>query len=141
MELGEEVQKLRSDSMYGSRTAFAKEAGISREALRKIEEGISIPERENLESILDVAGPPQNIRDRIMRTRDEAQARRDGLSIPLHGSDSKLKRMADRLVSATEISVGEFFNSASGEVTTLLDSEKDTLRSRFLKVLREEING
>lgn len=140
MDLGDEIRKLRSDSMFGSRTSFAKESGISREALRKIEEGISIPERENLERILDVAGPPQSIRDRIMKARDEAQARRDGLSIPLHGSDSKLRRMADRLVSAAEISVGEFFSSADGSVA-LLDDEKEKLRSRFLKVLEEEING
>jgi transcriptional regulator with XRE-family HTH domain len=143
MSLGKEIRNIRVRSQISSVSGFSKAAGISRETLRKIERDLVVPSRDTLDAIIDTAGPPIEVRDRVRRVRDEHQAQRDGLSVPSHGSEEKIGRMAKRLMTSLQVYFSEFPLDIEGVECyfEFPDGTRAEIIDRFEKVLQEEIRG
>jgi hypothetical protein len=143
MSLGKEIRDIRVRSTIGGATGFSKAAGISRETLRKIEGDMTVPSRETLEAIINTAGPPSVVRDKVCRMRDACQAQRDGLTVPSHGSDEKILGMARRLMTTLQVYFNEFPVVAGGEELyfEFPDGTRAEIIDRFATVLEEEIRG
>lgn len=80
--LGSTVKQIRKRSTYRDLTSFARQAGISKEGLRKIELGDRLPSRDSLEGILRAGEVPKKQASEMLRQRDIAHAEREGLPIP-----------------------------------------------------------
>jgi len=143
MSLGKEIRAIRVNSQIGSMAGFAKAAGLSRETMRKIERDMAVPSKETLEAIIDTAGPPMAVRDRVRRIRDSSQAQRDGLSVPAHGSEEKIVGMARRLMTAVQLYFNEFPVVIDGKECyfEFPDGTRAEIIDRFTTVLQEEIRG
>lgn len=143
MSLGNEIRDMRTRSQIGSMSGFAKAADISRETMRKIEADMVVPSRDTLEAIIYTAGPPASVRDRVRRTRDASQAKRDGLDVAAHSSNEKISGMSRRLMAVLQVYFNEFPVVIGGEECyfEFPDGTRAEIIGRFAAVLQEEIRG
>lgn len=136
MDLGEEIKRVRAKSSYPMRSTFSKEVGISSEALRKIEIGKSIPTKNTLEVIIDTGNPPDAIKKKLRRARDEAQAKRDNLHLPQTTKERDVEGLTSNLVDVVEGKLSVFFRDDDGVPFSFTDEERGTLREAILNTLK-----
>lgn len=120
---GQTVENLRKKSKHPSRRAFAEEAGISSEYLRRIEHGDRTPADEKFELMLDAAGVPESERGAY---RELLEGERGGAQL----TDARLKMAASRVLSWMEEAILDpaDMQFADGEVAEFVPDVMAVLR-------------
>ena len=132
--LGEEIKAIRKSSRYTDLESYAGEASLSREGLRKIENGDRLPNRDTLKRLLQVSGIQKGETDRLMRMRDLAQAERDGLTLPHFVTPERIQSIASRI----RLAVFTFTDDYDLEFP---DPDQRELEVKIAEVLTEEMSG
>ena len=131
MILGEAIKKIRLNSLHQSTREFAKGVGLSREGLRKIESGRSIPSEETLKHIIDFSGAPSTVAHDLRRVRDD-------LRIQQIGSPDRESVDTIQLSRRLTQEVQRYLSDCS---MRLPEEERAYLQGVFSKVLDEELTG
>jgi transcriptional regulator with XRE-family HTH domain len=130
--LGGTIRELRKASSYRDMYGFAAQAGISKEGLRKIENGERLPNRETLARILDTGNVPADEALELQQLRDKTQAIRDGIDVPNYANDVDLGRLAQAAVGV--------FGRYLGEYDMFLPEEDQRhLRAEIKRTLKDRI--
>lgn len=106
--LGDAIKEFRKASNYRGPISFAQQAGISKEGLRKIENGERLPTRETLTKLLEAGEVPKRKRMELHQIRDRAQAKRDGLDVPNYANDSDLADLAGAAINIFSKYLGDY---------------------------------
>jgi len=131
-EFGQALRVLRQESQYPDLGAFAEQADLHKEGIRKIENGERLPARENLDRILSVASAPSEITASLRKQRDILQAKRDGIDAPLYASEERIAGLSDKVLRT----VVRFLKECDLELPR---AEKSILTTRIIRTIKEEI--
>jgi transcriptional regulator with XRE-family HTH domain len=83
MAIKDMLRELRKRSPYPEMKTFAGQAGISYNALKKIEQGTRLPERETLDKMLHASGAPDSKRAEILKDWSAVMLERHRMSIDI----------------------------------------------------------
>ena len=129
--LGDTIRQIRKASSYRGLEAFASQASMSKEGLRKIEHGDRLPNRETLVSLLEAGNAPDDQIIELQQLRDRTQAKRDGLDVQ-NAKDINL----DRLSAAAVTVFGKYLSEYDME---LPESDQRHLKVEVKKALRARL--
>lgn len=105
--LGGTIRQMRKASSYRGLEAFASQASMSKEGLRKIESGDRLPTRETLTKLLEAGNAPDDQITELQQLRDRTQAKRDGLDVQ-NARDINFDSLAAGAVSVFDKYLGEY---------------------------------
>ena len=98
---------MRKASSYRGLEAYASQASMSKEGLRKIESGDRLPTRETLTKLLEAGNAPDDQITELQQLRDRTQAKRDGLDVQ-NAKDINFDRLAAGAVAVFDKYLGEY---------------------------------
>lgn len=135
-ELGEAIEALRRKSRFHSRKDFARQAGLSEEGLRKIENGYRVPAQDTLDKIVKVcvATCPQEETTALYVLRDQAQATRDGINLGSRVSTQNYDLATKRVLDFVETTILKPNDMFIGQ------KERNVLIPQLREVIRESIS-
>jgi transcriptional regulator with XRE-family HTH domain len=131
MNLGETIKQVRLNGLHPSTREFAKGVGLSREGLRKIEGGRSIPSDETLKSIIDFSGAPSTVAHDLRRMRDDLKIQQIGRP---DRESVDTKQLSRRLTQEVQRYLADCH-------MRLPEEERAYLQGVFSKVLDDELSG
>lgn len=139
--LGEKLQHIRRTSGYKDRPAYAQQAELSKEGLRKIEIGERLPTAETLATLLKVGKISGSRYTELMKLRDELQAERDGTNAtpPRMLEDEFINQFTIRLATLVDAFLADCTDD-DGEAFSMDAQTKKDLTSRIRAAVKEQLS-